>query len=225
MLVASLTVIYGILLPPSTYANDDTNVSVYMSSILTLNVHTPTTGGPDSFRAVAKVNDGFSSGFIDLELIANGEKGGSLSLSMAPSDPASGALYSPSHGSYGGDGSNLVTIGRLTGNGSSLGDNQWGFRFFDITSQVASEEAGDGYDINTDAISDSGSGASGAAGYWKPIPSHSTNGSGHIAIWDSSNFNSPGKKVIRGVFGVKITGALPPDKYGNSVLFTASTNN
>jgi hypothetical protein len=202
---------------PSASATDakSEQIEVTIGDNLTLLVTQPTTGGPAGIQAEPE-SSAPATGFSDVYVSTNNSTGASLAISMINTDPASGALYSITNGAFGGNSSNTSVISGLTGNGAAIGANQWGYRFFDI-STIADNVS---YDINTTDVSSADTATPGTAGFWNAVPAF---GSG-LNIWTSSNFNTAGTRTIRNIFGTRVDNTLPADSYSNQVLYTASTN-
>ena len=200
-------------------ATDNTKteqVEVTIGDNLTLLVTQPTAGGPTTIEGDPESATP-STGFSDVYVSTNNGTGASLAISMINTDPASGALYSMLNGAFaGGNSSNTMVISSLSGDGSTIGANEWGYRFFDI-STIAD---GAGYDINSTDVSSADTATAGTAGFWNAVPAF---GSG-LPIWNSTSFNAAGTRTVRNIFGAVVDNTLRADSYTNEVVYTASTN-
>ncbi|MDR3297874.1 MAG: hypothetical protein LBT19_00635 [Candidatus Nomurabacteria bacterium] len=213
--LTAITAFAGIA--PNVSAADETEteqVQVKISDNLTLDVIQPTTGDPNNIEADPETG-AVETGYSDTYASTNNSTGATLTLTMVTADSTNspkGALW--------GQTNTTDYIARLTGDGSTISTNQWGYRYFDITSIVDAANSGGSYSTDSTNVS-AGDTATAGTGYWNAVPDF---GSAALTIWSTTSFDEAGSKWVRNIYGAAVDNTLPVDYYLNSVIFTLSAN-
>jgi hypothetical protein len=204
---AALVVGFGWVGSVAQAAETGTVQAEFVSS-LTLDVSLPAAGAVDDIAVAPMAGGGApSEGRLDARVQTGSANGAQLDCAMISGDVYNGDLAGLADDSR--------RIGRLAGDGSDVGVNHWGARWFDISSLVD-----DDYDIDTADVSTADLALAGAAGYWWAVPDYGS----PRHLFDSGNFGSAGMRTARFVVGVRVDFSLPADKYSNEMVFTASMN-
>jgi hypothetical protein len=198
----------------------DETVNVSISDNITL-VVTPPSASATTCGALAACDPGnivadpesgaVATGWSDVYVSTNNEDGYTLTISMKciDGDGAAGCQDTNTNNLVG-----TALTSDVIAAGTLSAANQWGYRFYSITSAIAA--LGHDYDIDEDDMT----GADNSAAY-QAVPTAATAAGTPLTIATTA---VPGSDTFRNVFGVKVDSTIQAQTYTNDVTYTASNN-